>query len=207
MSEDSNKSLSLHKVPQKSEKHNTLCHITKKSINAGIIYSFYDTHKAMTKHNPMLFYFAYGSNMNPARMVERGLKIADIFSGWVDGFALRFNKRSRRDALLACANMVFSQGERIEGVLYQLESMIEIGKLDSHEGTPYFYSREIFPIQTKQGPKPAWTYVANPAVIDNTIKPARWYVEHLLAGRDYLTEAYYAAIDRTVCREAVEVRW
>lgn len=153
------------------------------------------------------FYFAYGSNMNPQRMADRELQVVDLCAGWLDDFGLRFNKRSRRDAQLACANIVYARGERLEGVLYQLACAEEILKLDPHEGTPFMYSREMFPVQTPAGIIAAWTYVANPAVIDNSIRPARWYIEHLLAGRDFLSAAYLQRLDRTPCREEVDVVW
>lgn len=159
------------------------------------------------QHIPQQHYFAYGSNMNPQRMRERGLQITALLPAWIDGFGLRFNKRSRRDSQLACANIVFAPAERVEGVLYQLVDVNQIAQLDSHEGTPRMYSREILPVCTADGVRPAWTYVANPAVIDHNIKPARWYVEHLLAGRDYLSSDYYQSLSTTICREEIEVVW
>ena len=45
----------------------------------------------------------------------------------------------------------------------------------------------------------AWIYVANPAVIANQIKPARWYIEHLLAGRGYLSDDYWQRINLVEC--------
>lgn len=153
------------------------------------------------------YYFAYGSNMNSERMSARDLQVLSACSGWLEGFGLRFNKRSRRDATLACANVVYAPGERVEGVLYHLAIPTEIIKLDPHEGTPFMYSRELFQVQTISSLLPAWTYIANPAVIDNTIRPARWYVEHLLAGKAFLTPEYWDRIDQTPCREAVDVIW
>ena len=152
----------------------------------------------------MSYYFAYGSNMNPERMNSRHLKVLSARSAVLDGFGLRFNKRSRRDANLACANIVFAPDERVEGVLYQLENSSEIIKLDPHEGTPFMYSREQFFVHSDGGKIATWIYVANPAVIDNSIKPARWYVEHLLAGKPFLTTEYWQMVDRTVCREETQ---
>ena len=83
----------------------------------------------------------------------------------------------------------------------------EIARLDPFEGTPFRYSRERFPVQTECGVVPAWTYIANPAVIDHAIRPARWYIEHLLAGRDYLSPAYWEKINNTVCCEGVTIVW
>lgn len=144
--------------------------------------------------------------MNPLRMQGRELLVVSATAGWLDGFGLRFNKRSRRDDSLACANMVYAPGEQIQGVLYGLESVAEITKLDPHEGAPWRYSREVFSVQTETGSQPAWIYVANPAVLDDQILPARWYLEHLLAGSEYLTHSYWQAIDKTACQEG-SVEW
>ncbi len=155
----------------------------------------------------MSYYFAYGSNMNFERMKARDLQVISACSGMLEGLGLRFNKRSRHDKNLACANLVYAPAERVEGVLYHLVNTSEIRKLDPHEGTPFMYSRELFRVQTVAGVIPAWTYIANPAVIDNNILPARWYVEHLLAGKPYLSAEYWERIDQTPCREAVNVIW
>ena len=40
------------------------------------------------------WYFAYGSNMNPARMRSRGLSFSEAFSGQLAGYELCFNKRA-----------------------------------------------------------------------------------------------------------------
>jgi hypothetical protein len=151
------------------------------------------------------YYFAYGSNMNSDRMAARDLQVLSSCSGWLEGFGLRFNKRSLREETLAFANVVYAPSERVEGVLYHLATPTEIIKLDRHEGAPVRYSRELFRVQTTASVIPAWTYIANPAVIDNSIKPARWYVEHLLAGKAYLTSEYWDRIDQTICQEVADV--
>lgn len=153
----------------------------------------------------MSYYFAYGSNMNSDRMAARDLQVLSSCSCWLEGFGLRFNKRSLREETLAFANVVYAPSERVEGVLYHLATPTEIIKLDRHEGTPVRYSRELFRVQTASSVIPAWTYIANPAVIDNSIKPARWYVEHLLAGKAYLTSEYWDRIDQTICQEVADV--
>ena len=152
----------------------------------------------------MSYYFAYGSNMNPERMKSRHLKVVSACSAVLNGFGLRFNKRSRRDANLACANIAYAPNERVEGVLYQLENPSEIIKLDPHEGAPFRYSREQFFVQVNNQKIATWIYVANPGVIDNSIKPARWYVEHLLAGKPFLTDEYWQKIDQTICRKETQ---
>ena len=144
-------------------------------------------------------YFAYGSNMNQARMQGREIQWLSVCAGWIDGFGLRFNKRSAQDANLGCANLIYAPNEQIQGLLYKLQSESEIDKLDFFEATPYRYSRELFQVQTADGVQSAWVYIANPSVIDNKLMPATWYVEHLLAGREFITEQYYSTIASTAC--------
>jgi hypothetical protein len=145
--------------------------------------------------------------MNPERMAERGLNVLSASSGTLSGYGLRFNTRSHHDASLACANVIYAPGECVEGVLYHLATSFEVAKLDPHEGTPVMYSRELFLIRVASRFIPAWTYIANPAVIGDGLIPARWYVEHLLAGKAYLSPEYWDRIDQTICKEAVDVTW
>jgi hypothetical protein len=48
--------------------------------------------------------------------------------------------------------------------------------------------------------------VANPAVLDDHILPARWYLEHLLAGREFLSVDYWQRINQSQCL-AESVEW
>ncbi len=155
----------------------------------------------------MPYYFAYGSNMNPARMRSRGLDFSEVNPGRIDGLALRFNKISRHNRNWACANLVFAPGEHVEGVLYRLASDCEILKLDPYEGTPRYYSRDRFPVATLSGYHAAWTYIANPGVIDNNILPLRWYLHQLLEGAEFLSSDYVERLRATPCLEIDHDGW
>ena len=166
-------------------------------------------------------YFAYGSNMNPARVRERGIRFHRATGAWIDGYALAFDKVSRRHDRLGHANLVVAPGERVEGVLYWLEGAGEIEKMDRFESAPVNYSREIVQVRVR-GPVPTeastaalepesfesrgvvtWTYFANPAVRRHGLLPPRSYLEHLLAGRPYLSTEYYARLSRWPCEETI----
>ncbi len=153
------------------------------------------------------YYFAYGSNMNPQRMRARQLQFQRVLPGRLAGVALAFNKRASDAPNMSYANIVHAPQGTVEGVLYELSSAREIAKMDPFEGTPRFYSREIYSVATAEGDIPAWVYVANRAMITDDLLPARWYVEHLLAGREFLSESYYRDLLQTPCREEVEAAW
>lgn len=158
-------------------------------------------------------YFAYGSNMNPERVRERGIEFEHACGARLPGYALVFDKTSRKHAGVGHANLLPAPGRVAEGVLYFLRSPAEIGKMDRFESTPINYSREIIRVAVESVDVPSttaetggwvatWTYFANPAVRQPALKPPRSYLEHLLAGRPYLSAEYYEALAAWPCDEA-----
>lgn len=145
----------------------------------------------------MGWYFAYGSNMNPARMRARGVRFSEAIGGRLPGYALCFNKRAHDRPGHAYANLRLQHDAEVEGVLYRLHSEAEIFTLDPFEGTPVFYSRERLAIHTARGIQPAWVYLANPAWRSEGLAPSRSYLQHLLAGREYLSPAYWQRLAAT----------
>lgn len=135
-------------------------------------------------------YFAYGSNMNPARVADRGLSVRDAQAGVLDGYRLMFNKMSRDHAGVGHANIEFDRHSVVEGVLYELHSADDILKMDPFERAPWNYGREVVPIRQGQHITWAWTYFANPAVKTAGLLPPRTYMGHLLAGEVFLTPEY-----------------
>jgi len=144
-------------------------------------------------------YFAYGSNMDPARVVDRGIRFTQISSAVLADYVLRFNKRSRNQQGAGHANIVVELGGRVEGVLYQLESPNEIEKMDVFEHVPTNYTREVVSVETQTDTLDVWTYFANPEVVLSGLKPPRWYLAHLLSGRAYLSDRYIEMLESVKC--------
>lgn len=144
-------------------------------------------------------YFAYGSNMNPARMRARGLNFVSAESAVLPGFRLVFNKQSHCKPSVAYANVRPASKCRVEGVLYTLANAADLDLMDHFEGTPVRYSRECFQVVTSSGPRATWIYVANPAFINNRLLPESSYLMHLLAGRDFLSAEYLQMLSDHHC--------
>ena len=145
------------------------------------------------------YYFAYGSNMNVNRARERKLRFINVSSAWLHGFNLKFNKRSRNQPVSGRANVVQRSDSLVYGVLYQLISPSEIVSMDPYEHAPIDYRRMIVEVKSADSTVSSWTYVANPAVLDNSLLPTRSYLDHLIAGRDYLPKTYVSKLDRMAC--------
>ncbi|MCK2182466.1 gamma-glutamylcyclotransferase family protein [Halomonas getboli] len=141
----------------------------------------------------MPFYFAYGSNMNPARVEARIGATRRVLSGVLREHALRFDKASRI-AGISHANVVAAPGERVEGALFELLEPEQIECMDPFEGYPHDYDRHRLPIHTAQGAIEAWVYMAAPGTTGDALRPAREYLEHLLAGKPFLSADYHARL-------------
>lgn len=135
------------------------------------------------------YYFAYGSNMNPERMLDRDLGVIDKCAGRVSNMTLRFDKKDGPSH--GHASVHYRRDSVVEGVLYRLNGIDEIRKLDVYETTPILYSRDLFAVECEWGVIYAWVYIANIAALGEKLKPEPWYLNHLLAGKPWLSEKYY----------------
>ena len=129
-----------------------------------------------------MYVFSYGSNLNVNRMNERGVKFSKIIPVILKDFILKFNKVSKKQG--AVANIQFYKGGIVEGVLYEVESLEQ---LDKYEGYPKHYNRVLIKIDEYD----AWVYVAQPEYIQEGLQPKQEYLNHLLEGKQYLSEEYY----------------
>lgn len=143
----------------------------------------------MSQRLSPLYYFAYGSNMNPERVASRKLAVeGDPVSGLLHNYELRFNKISRYRRGAASANIAPAFGSAVHGVLYRLQRSLDIKSMDAFENSPEDYAREVVFVHTRFDATEdevrvltAWTYVAKPHAIDDSLQPTREYVGHLLA--------------------------
>jgi gamma-glutamylcyclotransferase len=151
------------------------------------------------------FYFAYGSNMNPDRVVQRAMRFSDHFAGTLRDYRLAFNKASVNYPGAASANVVHAPGEAVEGVLYQLVQPDEIERMDPFEGYPHRYGRQLLAVNAPSAVVEAWVYIAHPDFVVEGLKPNRWYLEHLLRGRPYLSPEYLERLVAVACRPDSDV--
>ena len=107
----------------------------------------------------MILYFAYGSNMLPARLIARcpGAKVAGTATA--TGHALRFWKHGRDGS--GKATLVAHPGHQTPGVLYHLPPQ-DLPALDAAEGAGTGYDRhDQFALTTPKGGRlMAMTYIA-----------------------------------------------
>lgn len=136
----------------------------------------------------MLHYFAYGSNMNKDRMHERVGYVLESMPGILSGWRLVFNKKAR-DGTSVYANIVPDPDGEVQGCVYQV-TRDDIDTLDGYEGYPAHYDRKEIQLLANTEMISAVVYIAAPEMICDDLKPTRDYLNHLLAGKEYLTPSY-----------------
>ncbi|MFN7161263.1 MAG: gamma-glutamylcyclotransferase family protein [Candidatus Gracilibacteria bacterium] len=147
-----------------------------------------------------LYYFAYGSNMNPERMKERGINFEKREVGILLDAKLVFNKKVKGIEGRTVANILPEAGSIVEGALYTTTEE-DISKLDIFEGVPHHYQRYTKEIQLSTLEKiEAVVYIANEEVQGEGM-PIKEYLEHLLVGKDILSREYFERLTQVQTRE------
>jgi gamma-glutamylcyclotransferase len=165
--------------------------------------------------SPRVWYYSYGSNLNVERLYEARLKPRGAWMGRrlaarLDGWVLKFNVPAAAQGFELCsvANIekVSDFGENVEGgatVWGTINEMDAKGLevLDHFEQVSQgMYKREIVNVVSPNLDEPveAVVYIAC-CKTDDSRKPSKDYLGHLLAGRDVLPEHYIKKL------EAVEI--
>jgi len=126
----------------------------------------------------LLRYFAYGSNMHPARLRERipSCKFIDVVK--LNGWALKFHKRSKDGSGKCNIISTNNRADHVYGVLYELPKE-EKADLDKIEAVGFGYHNKTIEIQSYSE---VFTYQADSDYIDESLKPYTWYKEYLVQG-------------------------
>ncbi|OHV10048.1 hypothetical protein BH688_10040 [Kushneria phosphatilytica] len=151
----------------------------------------------------MHYYFAYGSNMNLARMNARVGETRAALAARLSGWRLTFDKAARIEGV-AHANVTPDSQAVVEGVLHELTHPEQIELMDPYEGHPDQYRRRIESLETEHGMLRGWVYVALPEKVESGRLPAQEYMAHLLAGKPWLSPGYYEALRQQPCVEGLE---
>lgn len=139
-----------------------------------------------------LFYFAYGSNMNLARMTERCGKdnFVDLGKAQLPGYSFYFYGRGH-------ANIRPMASQTIEGVLFQIQDSC-LKSLDQVEGYPNTYQRQAVKVNWKETNVLAQAYIVEK---DQTVgTPTAEYYQIVLSGAQEhkLSESYIQQIKALV---------
>ena len=148
-----------------------------------------------TNNEGMCYYFAYGSNMDPRRMIKREITFGNRVLGMLAGYRLVFDKLRHgkgRGKGTAAANIIEDSSSDVYGAIYTCPEDL-LSTLDKFEGvSSNQYYRKVLQVElTDSSLVKAYVYIANPEVCKDGLKIYPAYLEHLLVGKDILPRSYY----------------
>lgn len=144
-------------------------------------------------------YFAYGSNCNLAIMQKKQVAFTAHQHAVLRGYRLAFNKMALRELLpdtVGFANINEDATGSVEGILYEINET-SLLRLDESERYPDHYDRVMVEVETADGPQQCWAYQAQPDKISAGLVPSRNYLNHILAAKDFLSDQYFQALDKS----------
>ncbi len=150
------------------------------------------------------WYFAYGSNMNKSRMVERNVNFTRRIKGSVNDHRLVFNKIADSNPGYGYANIMPVQGKSVMGILYDVNEA-GLMELDKREGVNmgHYFRSQITVFLDDGTSVEAIVYLAHPDKIKDGLLPTKAYMEHLYKGIDILGDEGKAYLDQALIEARV----
>ncbi|MBB3207790.1 hypothetical protein FHS27_003617 [Rhodopirellula rubra] len=127
-------------------------------------------------------HFAYGSNMSTRRLRKRCPSAVVVSTGYVVGRKLCFHKIGKDGTAKADAFWTGDASDVLHGVIYRCNQS-DRAMLDRCESIGVGYTTAAVEVHTSTGDAHrVYLYEALPSMISASLRPARWYVEHVLDG-------------------------
>ena len=128
-----------------------------------------------------IYYFAYGSNLNPYKMNQRCPNARKLTVAVLEGYQLCCAHQSS-----IYGGGVFTiepiDNDFVEGVLYEFDQE-DLEAMDRFEGVPFYYERYLLKVKTKDNKKlKCWVYIA---LVNPNGKIDQEYLEVCRAGADF----------------------
>lgn len=143
--------------------------------------------------------FAYGSNLCIERIRARTPSARVIAVATLSGHCLRWHKKSRDGSGKCDAHATGADQDVVWGVVYELTEDDKLA-LDDCEGLGVDYFEKVVVVRTSDGTTiEATAYVANPQLLDDSVRPYRWYKGFVTAGaaQHGFPDEYRAALEET----------
>jgi DNA repair protein SbcC/Rad50 len=146
--------------------------------------------------------FAYGSNMDSARLISRVPSAKTVVTVFINRYLLRFNKISNDGSSKANIIQTENEGDIVWGVIYEIDDS-EKSLLDDFEGLGFGYNESHLSFTCVEGETyQAWAYIGDKDALDDNLLPYEWYKDHCLSGavEHKLPEKYIDKLKEVRCQ-------
>ncbi|WP_305045505.1 gamma-glutamylcyclotransferase family protein [Geoalkalibacter sp.] len=127
-----------------------------------------------------MLYFAYGHNLDPDNLSQRGVSFSRVCTGKIRDLRLVFHKPGEDGT--GRADVQDHRGSQVEGVIYEVPET-SLANLEVYEGVDKgHYRRQVMKVQTCKGELECVVYRA--AKFKSGLKPSRAYLAQLIRGAE-----------------------
>ena len=151
----------------------------------------------------MIWYFAYGSNMNLARLADdrlkpKGVALGRRIGGRLDGWRLTFDKVARAPEGAGAGNIVVAPGDVVHGTLNEMPPA-GLDVLDVWEGVAggHYERRTLSVVRVGHRRDGRGDHLRGAAGWRGPAGQPASIFGHLLAGRDLLPADYWEKLSAT----------
>jgi gamma-glutamylcyclotransferase len=111
----------------------------------------------------VVYYFAYGLNMNHNQMKNRCKNIRFVCKAYLENYDFVYDGIGSK----IFANIIPKNGSVVWGALWEIDNN-DLKRLDIHEGYPYEYIRKKVIVKDNNGKEyDAWVYLREPRKLGN----------------------------------------
>ena len=142
----------------------------------------------------MIYYFAYGSNLHPIRLMERVPSAELVGVAEYSNHKLSFHKKSNDGSSKCNMFNTATVSDLIYGAIYKINPEHKYD-LDQFEGKGYIDNQ--IKLTHNRTEYSCFTYFAQPSHIVGKLEPYHWYKRLVVLGSQYLKfpETYIASIE------------
>jgi hypothetical protein len=144
-----------------------------------------------------LYYFAYGSNLHPARLRLRAPRARPFRRARLRGHRLRFHKLGRDGSAKCDAWPSGSREDLVLGMVYCMARR-DLRALDRAEDLDRGYERVRLMVDIGGRQRAVFTYRALPAAVTEGLSPFDWYRQYVVRGARHhgLPGSYIGSLER-----------
>ena len=132
-----------------------------------------------------MYYFAYGSNLHPVRLIERVASAKLMGVVQLNQYQLLFHKKSQDGSGKCNLLNTGSSEDSVYGAIYDIDEERKL-ILDDIEGRCMGYVDKDLSLELNGKKYSCFTYIAEESYIIDDRKPYDWYRELVLSGGNYL---------------------
>lgn len=143
--------------------------------------------------NNLMYYLAYGSNIDPQRLADRNIEVSPREKAILPGYKLTFNVKDQFHPNIGYANIVPADSH-VEAALYKISSasLTRLSEFEQEYDQIEIEASKEYGVLVQ-----AITFIGKRDWIGKKLKPSTWYLDYFLSQGDFFSDKYFKWLSET----------